>query len=334
MATATSANAQMLVEDWTLDLSAVPGANLPFQINDITTIDVTGAASIARATLVGPAPPGPGATYRIAGLVRVEGFLDSGQGPSPTTGGTLNPPSGSVPCAGCYEVTGIFDINVTLLPGSSPGLLQFTNQAGGNLGGGVGLKLFVDNLEAGNPDGGQQSDRTTGLGYTDGIEIASFAQQGGGFGFVSPPGGQGTTASTFELVNALPGVLLDNGGMDLSLLNEDLIAFLTEQILTTTPPVGPVNLLDVPGPTSAASPIRTAMPGQTPFPFDDPTVNPNCAGQIDPMLGETGCVSDFYNVLDPTAQLFELPEPTTLGVMGMGLLGLGLALRRRRKVAA
>ena len=134
----------------------------------------------------------------------------------------------------------------------------------------------------------------------------------------------------------MPGVLLDNGGLDLSLLNDDLIAFLTEQILTTTPPVGLVNPLDVPGPTVAASPIRTAMAGQTPFPSDDPTTNPNCQG-VDPFsipVGSTGCVSDFYNVLDPTAQLFQVPEPTTLGVMGMGLLGLGLALRRRRKVAA
>ena len=329
MATATSANAQMLVEDWTLDLNAVPGANLPFQVNDITTIDVTGASSIARATLIGPNPPGPGATYRIAGLVRVEGFLDSGGAASGVTGGDLNGATtpGGAPCAGCYEVTGIFDINVTLSAGSSPDVLLFTNEGGGNLGGGVGLRLFVDNLEAGNPDGGQQSDRVTGLGYTDGTEIASFRQLAGDGGAVIPGIQQGTTESNFELVSALPGVLLDNGGMDLSLLTDDLIAFLTEQILLSTPNGQDFN---VPGPTDATSPIRAD------FPVDDPTVNPNCAG-VDPFSipdGSTGCISDFYVILDPSAQLFELPEPTTLGVMGMGLLGLGLALRRRRKVAA
>ena len=193
---------------------------------------------------------------------------------------------------GFFELTFDFSLQVMVTPSVVPGQINFTHMPSANA-----LRFYLDDLDVANADGGVKSNPGTGAGYTDGNLILTFEVLGGEGGSVNVTTlFDGSDDATFRLetVNQA-GVFRDASG------NE----FTPESTLALT---------------------------DSNFDLDS---NDNNA--LDETRGGFGCTASnqsagfFCGVEDGTVR-FAVPEPGTLAILGLGLLGLGWSARRKTSV--
>lgn len=186
-----------------------------------------------------------------------------------------------------------FDFNVNVLVTSVVGAdINFTHMAGTD-----SLRFYLDDLDAANLDGGVKSNPGTGLGYTDGTKVLTFDVLAG-------EGGSVNVSTLFD------------GSDDASFL---LAAINTAGIFE-----------DASGDPFAIGSTLALTDSN----FDLDSNNNNA---LDETRGGFGCTAAnqsagfFCGVEDGTVR-FAVPEPGTLAIMGLGLLGLGWSARRKASV--
>ena len=291
---AGSAQAQMFVDGWTLDLTQVPGLNITTQIDGIDQFLFGPIRSrVVLQNDNGNMIPDPGENYRVVGQGNFTGFAnENGNIPNVPINFT-NPNSGG------FQISFVFDVTVEITSVTN-GLVAFDNQFGS-------LTLFVDNLDP-VVGTGAQTPGNIAAGTDDGVQVAQFNLLPIDGGDIDLSGVQaGQEDATFVLDSIVdPNLLLDSSGDSIAIIGE-LLADIDEN-LDVNAGFGP---LGVPFNTDPSA------PSNVPFGALPPFASP----------------ADFMAQSDGSG-ILRLPEPATLGLMGIGLLGIGLGLRRRRKAAA
>lgn len=171
--------------------------------------------------------------------------------------------------------------------------ISFAHRAGTDV-----LRFYLDDLDAANADGGVKSSPGTGAGYDDGTLVLTFDVEAG-------EGGSVDVSSLFDGSDDATFILsvVNTAGI---FENEDGTEF-------------------APGSTLALTDSN----------FDLDSNNNNA---LDETRGGFGCTADnqsagfFCGVEDGTVR-FAVPEPGTLAIMGLGLLGLGWTARRKANAA-
>lgn len=186
-----------------------------------------------------------------------------------------------------------FDFNLDVMVTSViAGQINFTHVPSADA-----LRFYLDDLDLANADGGVKSNPGSGAGYTDGSLILTFDVLGGEGGSVNVTTlFDGSDDAIFRLATVnQAGVFQDASG------NE----FTPESTLALT---------------------------DSNFDLDS-----NGNNVLDETRGGFGCTASnqsagfFCGVEDGTVR-FAVPEPGTLAILGLGLLGLGWSARRKTSV--
>lgn len=199
-----------------------------------------------------------------------------------------------------FEMTFDFSIDAIGVDRASTGL-DFVHIGPTNTDG--ILEIWVDNLT---DAVGVQSSTSTGLGYTDGELVATFQIVPGDGGIFTPATFDGSDDATFALVSAKAGVFTLKDGTDLAdwVIGDPAVTMgITDSNFDADP------IASTPGAFSVLTP--TGLPGWAPIPLASPI--------------------DFIAEEDGSARLGVVPEPTTMMLMGFGLLGLGIVTRKKYK---
>lgn len=287
-----SAQAALIVDDWTLNLTGVDGLAATV-VNDINWITFSG---IANAQHVIDASGGtPDAIIEVGDIGRAQGLLDSqlfyrADG-SKILGGTSG-------LGNTYEMTFTFDVlNVTtILTGPDQNFTHLgldSHAAAYSAANSTGLlNIYIDAFA----NGGTLANQGTGAGYNDGVLIATFAVLFGNGGVFNAITYNGSDDATFELVWARDNTILSGpGGVDIA-VDGEMLAMTSTQ-------------------------------------FDADANNDGTREVVCPSgtnWGSTG-PTNFCALEDGRAYL-AVPEPASLALLGLGLVGLGLNRRRALKV--
>ena len=299
---AGTASAQIDLNDWILDLSNLGGPQ--FTGSRLTS----GGLGLDSATFQAPTrvittdngPPGfsVGDTQLAIGQGTITRFFN--QNLVPASSADVGPTN---TLGVDFEVTFVFEINEVITsvdPISGGGENVGFDHTGGT------LRLYIDS-----------NINYSGLGGTgadDGLLVAEFDVVPGALGGnINTANNDGNVNIVLQATTVNAGFLfLNDGTTDISTLvdasNDPLLIGLSDSnfnILTQNPNVGGVFNNGIPGGTDPGN-----FPGG---PFN---------------------INDFIALEDGSINIAVLPEPGTLAVFGLGLLGLGLAVRRRQRVTA
>ncbi len=163
-----------------------------------------------------------------------------------------------------------------------------------HLAGDDALRFYLDDLDAANADGGSKSSPGTGAGYTDGTLVLTFDVEG-------VEGGSVDVTSLFD-------------GSDDALFS--------------------VSAVDTAGIFKTASGDEFTVGSTLAITDSNFDLDSNNNDALDETRGGFGCTDAnqsagfFCGVEDGTVR-FAVPEPGTLAIMGLGLLGLGWTARRK-----
>lgn len=199
-ALSTTANATIILDDWTIDLGAVTGEGLSGQISDIKQVTFHGIAHSQNLDTNNDGIASVGDFGFVDGHLVGTSLVNSGGSIIPGTG--LND---------IWEIT--FDFSVdgyNWAQDPVSGAISYTHIGPLNTDG--ILDIYVDNLSD-----GSSASTGTGDGYTDGTLVGSFLIQAGDGGIFTPTTFDGSDDATFTLISAMAGVFLDADGNDLSL---------------------------------------------------------------------------------------------------------------------
>lgn len=284
---AGSAQAQVLVDDWTMDLRGVDGLAIDAKYKEVAIDKITFTAkahvnSLAD-TVVANGTPDIGERFTVDGLGIATSFVNDSTGVIPSF---LNLD---------YEIT--FDWSVRNQYAAVPSGFGFTHLQYGTDGVDGLLEFYVDNLT---DVSNVTATPGTGAGYTDAVKIATFRILAGGGGPFNTGTWDGSDDATFELVSALTGVLWDSTGtQDLGLL------------------------------VAGGTPV---LLGLTTSNFDADKNNDGTPEVAGGGFTCVGTLADFCADEEGALRLATqaVPEPGTLGLLGLGLMGLAAVGRRRR----
>lgn len=188
-----------------------------------------------------------------------------------------------------YQFTVAAQLLELAVPGDGPNSVNFIPQAGT-------ISLFYDDFSS-----GVAANSATGVGFTDGIEIARFSVVGGvsSFTLIDAGTGTGSTNFNFELVTALDFVNEDYlQGVEAPIFNFHF----TSQL--AFPPVGTIPSGFFTSTTDPTSPYQPYVSNSTQFP-------------------------DLFLQVQGSNTFSRVPEPGTIALFALGLIGLGFAMRRR-----
>ncbi len=299
---AGTASAQMSLNDWILDLSNFGGGFVGQQTtgeptNPAIGVDqatFTAPTRIQTVDVDGSGTLSVGDTQTAVGVGAITSFVNSNNQVFQNATNGVTNTFLGVD----FEVTFTFTLNevITSVLGDD---VDFAHTGGT-------LTLYVDDT----PD----FNGNAGTGADNGVAIATFAViPGAGGGNIDLSDLDGNVNAVFEATSITAGWLFDGSGTDLSTLldaNGDplLIAFSDSNFDICTPG------------GNECEPNQFIEGGAfdalgTPYPTD-----------FDQF--------DFFAEEDGSIDLALLPEPGTMAIFGLGLLGLGLAVRRRQRATA
>ena len=307
----TNAKAGVLnINNWTIDLDAAFGTAAG-TYGQFDGVDQVGFTGLFHMHFDGP-PSAVGTRVAIDGLIQGTSFIGGIPSSTVSSGGAvLNAPAAAAALKP-FEFTGSFSVvNQITDFNAATNDSTFVHEAAGSpaIDGAIYdglLDLYVDDYGAISATPGTQSDVdpvTGGGGFDDGVKIATFGVVGGTEGIFNTSEFDGNDSATFELVSALPGVLLDEDGNDLNDLGPVLVAFASSTLDLDNDNNG---ILDNPKPAGWPGPDGGG------FAFDD-IVGLNQFGQ------EDGSIA-----------LAAVPEPGSLAIWGF-LAGTGVVGSRRRR---
>ncbi len=287
---ASGAQASLVTDQWTFKLQGVDGLDAPLVVNNVDEITFAGIAHAQ--TFTTNARPGVGDVGRTDGLLAATTYTIGGSqalGPSTYLG------------VG-YEMTMTFSVASYTYAASGINS-NFTHIVNPTIADGL-LHIYIDNLGVldSNGDFGTavKANKVTGNGYSDGVEILTFKLVPGGGGVFTGATYDGSDDATFELTYALPGVVFDKDGKDVS-------TKLGTSVLVTDSN------------------------------FDADSNNdgtPDVAAPTSGVLGSCpagGCnLTNFYALEDGSSGFAnKVPEPSSMLLLGGGMLGLAGLSRRK-----
>ncbi len=274
--------------NWVFNPTGVGGFAAGTQITQF--LDIVGPSYVNTTTPVAGA-----FTFQERGAVNISGH----DGGSPITS---MPP---------WQTSALLDISGT---GTFGGTILFNS--------GGAINVWSQMVPPGTAFGTTDGPAGTIYGANDGTLIASFTTFcpaptintcGGTIDAAGVP--NGTETLTARSTFLAPGYFFSSAGVDLSTLTGSVFGFTTTNASITTPSAAV--LAEIVGQFGGDLTFTNCLPGQT-----APGVN--TAG---PCTGVTG-QGEFVVGNNGQERLQVIPEPTTIALLGAGLIGL--ALRRRR----
>jgi len=288
---------------WSLTAAAVQTTvNVKDGAGNVLAQDVTSFdwAEFGSGVAIGVGPFGTqideGDTFEFLYQANLVNFGDKGLGLNPGLVVTAN--GGTLGTFGGfkeYQITVVARISEVVSSITPDGLDADFKTTGGT------ISIFYDDRDL--VGAGTQADREAGTGFDDGIEIARFSVVPGGFSSfevlsLDPATGAGTAKLEF-VVSAV-----------LDFVNPDFL----EGVLGAVMDLHFDSNLNYPPGTSATTAFHIGGSGLYPD-------------------YEVGANDIVFKVDGSNTFSTQVPEPATLGLLGAGLLGLCVALRRRSPAA-
>lgn len=302
---AAPANAAIVIHDFGINLNGVAALDDTGSPGSYTYSEVDSLTFLATVHAVtddtnGNFLPDAGETGEVSGFGTITGFSNDGgiitsdSGLNLLNSGTIP----TVPPLAGYQFTFAF-VDVPIRYTDNDGNFVHTAPDGDSEG---TLTMYIDNQTGGTNC--QTEAATASANCTDGTVIASWVITPGDGGGLNIPNRDGSDDATFMATFLMAGVWFDEFGNDLACDNND------------------------------GNPATdcTAIIGLADSNFDADPDGTGGFGNFNPASFDCGNTPvDFCASEDGSFIIARIPEPTTLGLLGMGVAGLGFLSLRRRK---
>ena len=307
---AAPANAAFTLENISLDFNGIDGlddSGIPgvYTYSEVDALSFLATVHAVIDDTNGNFQPNTGETGEVNGFGVITGIANDGGAINSDAGfNQLN--SGAalpfVPQADGFEFTFEFEeVPITFV--NDFGQFVHTGPDADSVG---ILRMYIDNLTDGDATSSACASETAtaAADCTDGVQIAEWVILPGDGGALNLATFNGSDDATFMSLFLLAGVFFDAEGNDLGCNSQNLDP---DDDCEQTLGIADSN-------------------------FDADPDNEGAFGSFQPPSFDCGSTAvNFCASEDGSFVIARIPEPTTLGLFGIGLMGLGLAARRRRK---